>query len=252
MKADQITAESAELARAAAEETAADFGVGEYLGFSVEGDRLITHVFECLHPGYPGWRWAVTLVRAARAKSATVNEVSLLPSDGALLPTAWVPWSERIEPGDVAPGFVLPTPDNDPRLEPGFEDVEMSSDDDPAEWSQTRAVAGELGLGRERVLSPEGRDLAAQRWLAGDGGPHNQSTQLAPAFCLTCGYFLRLQGSLGRIFGVCSNEYTPFDGRVVSLDHGCGAHSDVPSDDHGILLPEPVYDTIKMDTNLFH
>ena len=252
MKADKVTAESVELARSAAEETAGDFGVGQYLGFAVEGERLVTHVFECLHPGYPGWRWAVTLVRASRAKSATVNEVSLIPGDGSLLPTAWVPWSERIEAGDVAPGFVLPTPDADPRLVPGFEDIEMAEGDDPAEWSHTRAVAGELGLGRERVLSPEGRDMAAERWMAGDGGPDNPSTQLAPGLCLTCGYFLRLQGSLGRMFGVCANEFTPFDGRVVSIDHGCGAHSDVSADDQGILLPEPVYDTIKLDTNLFH
>ena len=38
---------------------------------------------------------------------------------------------------------------------------------------------------------------------------------------------IRLSGALGRVFGVCSNERTPFDGRVVSHDHGCGAHSEV-------------------------
>ncbi|MSY51566.1 MAG: DUF3027 domain-containing protein, partial [Actinobacteria bacterium] len=26
-------------------------------------------------------------------------------------------------------------------------------------------------------------------------------------------------------FGVCGNEYAPDDARVVSVDHGCGAHS---------------------------
>lgn len=29
------------------------------------------------------------------------------------------------------------------------------------------------------------------------------------------------------MFGVCTNEYAPDDGKVVSLDHGCGAHSEV-------------------------
>ena len=34
-----------------------------------------------------------------------------------------------------------------------------------------------------------------------------------------------------QMFGVCANEWSPSDGKVVSLDHGCGAHSqtDVPS-----------------------
>ena len=35
-----------------------------------------------------------------------------------------------------------------------------------------------------------------------------------------------LSGPLGRVFGVCANEYAPDDGRVVSVDHGCGAHSE--------------------------
>ncbi|WP_446917365.1 DUF3027 domain-containing protein, partial [Klebsiella pneumoniae] len=26
----------------------------------------MTHLFECPHPGYRGWRWAVTMSRALR------------------------------------------------------------------------------------------------------------------------------------------------------------------------------------------
>jgi hypothetical protein len=33
-------------------------------------------------------------------------------------------------------------------------------------------------------------------------------------------------GSLGAVFGVCANGQSPEDGTVVSLDHGCGAHSE--------------------------
>jgi Protein of unknown function (DUF3027) len=29
------------------------------------------------------------------------------------------------------------------------------------------------------------------------------------------------------VFGVCGNLFAPDDGRVVSADHGCGAHSEV-------------------------
>ena len=36
-----------------------------------------------------------------------------------------------------------------------------------------------------------------------------------------------MAGALRRSFGVCANEWSPSDGTVVSLDHGCGAHSEV-------------------------
>ena len=37
---------------------------------------------------------------------------------------------------------------------------------------------------------------------------------------------MKLSGSLGALFGVCANEWSPDDGRVVAFDHGCGAHSE--------------------------
>ena len=42
-----------------------------------------------------------------------------------------------------------------------------------------------------------------------------------------------MAGALRAVFGVCANGWSPSDGQVVSLDHGCGAHSetDVPPDD---------------------
>lgn len=251
VKADAVTAAALDQAKQAAEEAASDFGVGEHLGVLAEGERVVTHFFECTHPGYPGWRWAVTMTRALRARVATITEVTLVPGDGALLAPAWVPWSDRIHAGDVAPGTLLPTADNDPRLEPGFHGGEMKTDDDPAEWSATRAVAAELGLGRERILSAQGRNETAERWLDGDGGPDDQSSQLAPAHCVTCGYFVRLSGGLGRLFGACTNEFSPFDGQVVALEHGCGGHSDVVADERGIELPDPVFDTIGIDEHLF-
>jgi len=50
---------------------------------------------------------------------------------------------------------------------------------------------------------------------------------------------------------VCSNEYSPSDGSVVHVDHGCGGHSDVVEKRRGIELPEPVFDTISVDESLF-
>ncbi|MCW2943959.1 MAG: hypothetical protein JWR24_676 [Actinoallomurus sp.] len=182
-----------------------------------EGDRVVTHYFVCMDPAYHGWRWAVSVVRASRAKNVTVSECVLLPSDDAMLSPAWVPWSDRLRPGDLGPGDLLPTPVDDPRLAPGFTQTDEDID---------RQLYWELGLGRHRVLSAEGRDEAATRWYAGDSGPANPLARAAPAHCATCAFFVSLAGGLRQLFGVCANEYAPDDGRVVSVDHGCGAHSE--------------------------
>lgn len=263
-KADAACVEAVELARAAVTAQAGDWGpqreaddapgkVGEHLGHRVEGDRVVSHLFACVDPAYRGWYWSVTVVRASRAKEVTVNEVVLLPGEGALLAEPWVPWADRIQAGDIVPGVLLPTPDDDPRLEPGFTGGDGAADDDPVETTQLRAVVAELGLGRTRVMSPEGRDLAAERWLASDGGPDNAMTAQAPAPCVSCAYFVRLNGSLGRLFGACANEYSPSDGRVVSVDHGCGGHSDVVDEHQPADLGRPVWDSMswESDSTLF-
>lgn len=248
---DAACAEAVEVALLAARGRAGVMTVGGHLGVAPEDTRVATHYFACEHPGYPGWRWAVTVARASRARVVTVDEVCLVPGEGSLVAPEWVPWAERIEAGDIAPGVLMPTPDNDPRLEPGFTGGDQARDADPAEWSQVRAVVAELGLGRERVLSQYGRDEAAERWVEGEGGPLNAMTRQAPGLCVDCAYFVRLTGSLGRSFGVCANEFSVRDGAVVTLDHGCGAHSDVVEDQRGVDLPRAVWDTIGVDQLTF-
>ncbi|MCX9192682.1 DUF3027 domain-containing protein [Carbonactinospora thermoautotrophica] len=235
---DATCAAAVDLALAAAEDVAGIGKVGRHLGVEAEGDRLVTHYFECLEPAYRGWRWAVTLARAPRAKLVTVCETCLLPGPDALLAPAWVPWSERLRPGDLGVGDLLPTSADDERLVPGY----TGADEDltePAEKAEGELplIRYELGLGRARVLSHEGRTRAAERWYRGEHGPEAPIAQAAPARCATCGFLAPLAGALGRAFGVCANEYSPSDGSVVSLDHGCGAHSEaavVPS------TPEPL------------
>lgn len=228
-----------DVARDAAVLASGDPGaVGEHLGFEVDADRVLTHFFTCLAAGYPGWHWAVTLVRAARARVVTVDEVVLLPGDLALLAPAWLPWNERIRPGDVGPTDVLPAPPGDPRLDPGYtvppSDVTVDPAADRVDGGGARVgtvdtpatVADALGLGRARVLSPFGRDDAADRWVDADGGPGSDLALAAPAHCSTCGFFVPLAGPLRAAFGVCANAMSPLDARVVSLDSGCGAHSE--------------------------
>ena len=246
-KLDAICAAAVDLAHDAALETAGVMGVGDHVGVVPEAERVATHQFECPHPGYRGWRWSVTVARASRAKVPTVNEVVLLPGDSALLSAPWVPWAERIQPGDVTAGLLMPSADSDARLEPGFTGGESATDQEPVDESLARVVVAELGLGRERVLSAEGRDEAVERWLGGAAGPDNQMTKLAPDVCETCGFFVRLQGSMGVLFGACANQYSPSDSAVVSVDHGCGAHSNVSSPDAPEELPAPVWETMEWD-----
>jgi hypothetical protein len=235
---DQVCAEAVDLARAAAVEDAGNPArVGDHLGADAEGERLVLHRFSCRMRGYIGWHWAVVVTRASRSKAVTVNDVVLLPGDEAVLPPAWVPWSERLRPGDLGVGDLLPTAVDDPRLALRGGDVEELSDN---------GVFTELGLGRPRVLSAEGRDDAAERWYEGDNGPEAAIARAAPAACVTCGFHVRLVGALGQVFGVCANTFAPDDGRVTSMDHGCGAHSEalvLPS-----AHPEPVrYDDDELE-----
>ena len=51
------------------------------------------------------------------------------------------------------------------------------------------------------------------------------------------------------MFGVCANEFANDDGRVVALDHGCGAHSEAQLRKKQLPppLPDHVFDTISRD-----
>ena len=216
--ADAACAAAGDLALDAAVEVAGSAAfVGEALGYSAEDERLVLHRFACRIPAYRGWYWAVVVTRAPRAKVVTVDEVVLLPGDDAMLAPDWVPWSERIQAGDLGVGDLLPTAADDPRLALRQADVEELSDD---------TLFFELGLGRARVLSLEGREIAASRWYEGEPGPSAAISRSAPAQCGTCGFYVRLVGGLGQLFGVCTNEYAPDDASVVADDHGCGAHSE--------------------------
>ena len=255
---DDLLAAAVEQARAAAVETAgsADL-VGEHLGSSPElaapvADDVAkealgqarTHSFASRLPGYVGWHWAVTLAHVPGDEDVTVDEVVLLPGDQALLAPAWVPWHERLRPGDLSVGDVLPAREDDPRLVPTY-----AAGDDAADDPEARVVAAELGLGRERVLSHQGRAEAAARWVTGDFGPRSAMARHAPGPCGTCGFWLPLAGSLRGVVGACGNAYSPADGHVVAVDYGCGAHSQatLPSYDEAEIVTSARYDTADFD-----
>lgn len=214
--ADPLLASVVDLARRAARE-AAGAKVGAHLGVEDDGELVVTHSFATNDPAYVGWRWAVTVTRAEGSDEVTVDEVVLLPGEGALLAPAWVPWSERVQPGDLAPGDLMPPAPDDLRLVPSYtsDEAELAAE-----------LFWELGLGRPRTLSFEGRADTADRWYDGEHGPFTPMARQAPGRCLDCGFRVPLAGALAATFGVCANAFAPDDGRVVALEHGCGAHSE--------------------------
>jgi hypothetical protein len=229
--------------------------IGDHLGVEAVGDRVVTHYFGCADPAYTGWRWAVTVTRAPRSKVVTVDESVLLPGPDALLAPAWVPWHDRLRPGDVGIGDLLPASPDDERLV-GF--VTLEDDDAVTDWFMPRTdtenedagprITEELPApGRSRVLSAYGRDDTAERWYESDHGPRTPLSHAAPATCVSCGFFVPLTGGLGRLFGACGNAFAPDDGRVVSSDHGCGAHSEAVLTGSSTQAALPVIDEFGYD-----
>lgn len=232
---DPVLTAAVDVARRVAREAAGQ-KVGPHLGVEVDDELVLTHSFVSNDPAYVGWRWAVTLSRVEGQDEVTVDEVVLLPGDGALLAPEWLPWSERVQAGDLAPGDLLPTPVDDPRLVPAYTEVEAEL---------AAETFWELGLGRPRTLSFDGRATTADRWYDGDHGPFAPMARLAPARCLDCAFRVPLAGGLSALFGVCANAFAPDDGKVVSLDHGCGAHSEVAVETpHGQLPGMVVEDEV--------
>ena len=56
--------------------------------------------------------------------------------------------------------------------------------------------------------------------------------------------FLKNLTASSSVFGVCANEWSPSDGQVVSLDHGCGAHSETDVEARAEQVDTPVLDEI--------
>ncbi|WP_243388630.1 DUF3027 domain-containing protein [Bifidobacterium scaligerum] len=218
-------------------EQVGDFVVAQALEDHVTDFRFAAHV-----RGYEGWQWSVTLYHDEELDSWTVNESSLIPTEDALMPPKWIPWKDRLEPTDLAPTDSIGTDPDDERMEPG--EVAESSLEDVNDAVQT------FRLTRRHVLSPLGRAQAAQRWYEGPRGPKALSTKTADGnLCSTCGFFVPLAGELDRMFGVCANKWSPDDGRVVSLDHGCGEHSEIepPEPSHIWVQSKPAFDDFHID-----
>ena len=249
------------IAKAVAIEVAdEDNQVGDFVEAIDLGDDVTDFRFETRVRGYEGWQWSVTLYHDVELDHWTVNESSLVPTDRALRPPAWIPWKDRLEPTDLAVTDSIGTEPDDPLLEEGFratdagegapaETPEMSETSETSKEDVEDAVE-EFELSRRHVLTPLGRAQTAKRWYEGPRGPKSLSTKTADGNpCSTCGFFIPLKGELNLLFGVCANKWSPDDGRVVSVDHGCGEHSEIepPEPSHLWVQSKPAFDDLHID-----
>lgn len=98
--ADEVLLAALDLARTALEEITSADSIGSPIGHMVEGERVVSLFFDCTLPGYPGWRWTVSLARTDENAVPTVLETELTPGEYALTAPDWVPWSDRLIDGE--------------------------------------------------------------------------------------------------------------------------------------------------------
>jgi hypothetical protein len=119
-----------ELARTALLEITDDSTIGDPSDEVDEGDGAISYLFENTMPGYPGWKWTVTIAQV-EGSEPTVLETELTPAEDALLAPEWVPWADRMDDyraAQVALGELAESDDEDG--EDSDEDDTADSDDD--------------------------------------------------------------------------------------------------------------------------
>ncbi|MCX8687128.1 DUF3027 domain-containing protein [Bifidobacterium sp. B4142] len=291
-----------ELARRVALSVAADSDeVGGLVDRTLIGDGVWDYRFASAIKGYEGWQWSVTLYRDEDAGTWTVDESSLVPTDAALQPPAWVPWKDRLLPSDLSVTDAMGTDPDDPRLTAGYKpaqarpqnsEVQQTPEDNEEGQKASAPVDadgavfrladrsgdekdvreqepdGQVSFGaqtssddldeavdrfaltRRHLMTVEARSATAKRWYEGQHGPKSLSTRTAKGkACETCGFMIPLAGDLGSMFGVCANRWSPDDGRVVSLDHGCGEHSEIEpqEESHLWVQSQPAYDDLHID-----
>ena len=94
--ADEVLLNAVDVARAALAEITPAATIGSPAGHIVEGEGVLSLLFENRLPGYPGWYWTVSLSREPDTGEVNVLEAELMPGDGALLAPDWVPWADRL------------------------------------------------------------------------------------------------------------------------------------------------------------
>lgn len=233
-----------EAARASLVEEVGDASVGQYLGSKQINESVFVQAFSARMAGYRGWYWSVLMAGQASQIAPTVSDVSLLPGEQALRSPEWLPWSTRVQPGDHGVSALLPEADDDQRLVPGFTSEEIVE-----QWQEVpNLLWWQVGIGRKHQLSVAGRDQVVERWYSSPRGP-NFEEEIDPAFrCASCAFYVPLTGSMGTVFGGCVNVFAHEEGKVVSFDHGCVAHSELPRASRAGATGAPFLDEIGFES----
>jgi hypothetical protein len=122
------------LAREALLEVTRDDTIGEPLEVVDEGDGVSTVRFANTLPGYPGWKWTVSIAEVD-GDEPTVLETELIPGDGSLLAPDWVPWAERLAEYEASAerGAGDPADDDSDDDDDDSDDDDDDSDDDDSD-----------------------------------------------------------------------------------------------------------------------
>jgi hypothetical protein len=94
--ADEVLLAAVDLARTALLDITPADTIGEPVGHVVEGEHVLSLLFDCTMTGYPGWHWSVSMSRIDENSEPFVLETELMPGGDALLAPEWTPWSERL------------------------------------------------------------------------------------------------------------------------------------------------------------
>lgn len=193
-----------------------DDTVGEHIGVSTSGE-LAVHRFRSLAPGYKDWEWVAVLACVRGSGAITVNEVSLQAGKKASLAPEWIPYEDRVLPGDLGPGDTLPPRADDDRL---------------CEFKELKSASNfPRNPQAPKTLSQKGLEQTLKRWRTGDFGPNSEFASKAAMMCRTCAFYLPFNDVETR-FGACTNEYSA-DGHIVHETYGCGAHAETKEASEG-------------------
>ncbi|MHA2788419.1 DUF3027 domain-containing protein [Corynebacterium sp. S7] len=226
-----LSATAVRVAREALVDVAEGEEIGEHIGVTGLAPNVAVHRFHAEVPGYPGWEWNAVIACASGSSHVTVNEVALVPapSGDALRAPEWVPYSDRLLPGDLGPGDLMAPAADDERL----------TDD-----SFSREAVTFPGRESKKYLTTTGLEAAKQRWRTGDYGPTSEFAEKAAMRCQTCAFYVPAGQPIGDLFGICTNEYSA-DGHVVAASYGCGAHSDTHIEEEGAEPIDGLFDDEK-------
>jgi Protein of unknown function (DUF3027). len=160
-KLDTILADAVDVARNALTEIAVDTEIGEYLGATSEGERLVTHRFVSQKKGCRGWTWFATLARVprAKAKDLTVCEAGIVAGEDALLAPAWLPWADRL----------------------AKEEIEAAEADNATDESGQVSPEGQSGASTEKDSAATQESVKSGFEEVADGVTQNESAESAEA-----------------------------------------------------------------------